>query len=396
MKPNSQYPVVVVGAGLVGASLALALSQRLPHLSILLIDQQGPQEPLAPEQMDPRVVALNLASQTLLDQLGVWQGLDRLCPYEQMQVWDGEGSGAIDFAARELGQEQLGWIVENGHVLAELHRLIAAAPQIHWFSDSLQDLKRDGELCLLHTNGGQTIHTPLILAADGARSAVRSLAAIPVRQWSYGHTALVCRVHTEYPHRHTAYQRFTHQGPLAFLPLFPAGQQDSSIVWSLENTLAQQMLALSEDEFKTALATALEHRLGAVLQCDARLALPLHQCHARHYCAPGVTLLGDAAHAIHPLAGQGVNLGLADVAALVDELVRAHQRGLPLQHASVQDRYQRARMPHNLAAMAAMESFKRLFGNSNPYVGLVRNLGLRLAGQLPGVKQHFMRLASGR
>ncbi|HNG61260.1 MAG TPA: 2-octaprenyl-6-methoxyphenyl hydroxylase, partial [Cellvibrionaceae bacterium] len=128
MELNSEYPVVVVGAGLVGASLALALRLRLPHLAILLIDQQGPQQPLAPGQMDPRVVALNLASQTLLDQLGVWGGLERLCAYEQMQVWDGEGSGAIEFAARELGQEQLGWIVENGHVLAELHRLIAAAP----------------------------------------------------------------------------------------------------------------------------------------------------------------------------------------------------------------------------------------------------------------------------
>lgn len=396
MKPNAQYPVVVVGAGLVGASLALALSQRLPHLSILLIDQQGPQAPLPAGQMDPRVVALNLASQTLLEQLGVWGGLERLCAYTQMQVWDGEGSGAIDFAASELGQEQLGWIVENGHVLAQLHRLLAAAPQVHWLSDSLQDLKRQGDLCVLHTAAGETIQTPMILAADGARSRVRELAAIPVRQWSYGHTAIVCRVHTERPHRQTAYQRFTHQGPLAFLPLFPDGQQDSSIVWSLDNALAQQMMALREDEFNSALAAALEHRLGHVLQSDERLALPLHQCHARHYCAPGVSLLGDAAHAIHPLAGQGVNLGLADVAALVNELVRAQQRGLPLSHASVQDRYQRARMPHNLAAMAAMESFKRLFGNSNPYVGLVRNLGLRLAGQVPGVKQHFMRLASGR
>ena len=273
MEPNSEYPVVIVGAGLVGASLALALSQRLPQLTILVVDQQGPQHPLPPGQMDPRVVALNLASQDLLAQLGVWAGLERLCAYEQMQVWDGEGTGTIEFAARELGQEQLGWIVETGHVLAELHRLMAAAPQIHWLCDGVQDLKREADTCVLHTHGGQSIRTPLVLAADGASSAVRSLAGIPVRQWSYGHTAIVCRVRTALPHRNTAYQRFSHQGPLAFLPLFPAGQQDSSIVWSLDNALAQQMMALDETDFKAALGAALEHRLGAVVQC-ARRAWP--------------------------------------------------------------------------------------------------------------------------
>lgn len=394
--PNADAPVVIVGAGLVGASLALALSQRLPQVSIVLIDQQGPQQPLPAAQFDPRVVALNLASQSLLAQLGVWAAVERQCAYEQMQVWDGEGSGSIEFSAREMGANALGWIVENGELLAELHRLIALAPRITWLCDSVQALHRQGETYCLQTLKGAEIPAALILAADGARSKLRELASIPVRQWSYGHTAIVCRVQTELPHRHTAYQRFSHQGPLAFLPLFPAGQQDSSIVWSLENVEAERMMALDEDAFKVALAAALEHRLGAVLHLDTRLALPLQQCHARRYCAAGVTLLGDAAHAIHPLAGQGVNLGLADVQALVAELVRAQERGLPLNHPSVQDRYQRARMPHNLAAMAAMESFKRLFGNHNPYVGLARNLGLRLAGQLPGVKQQFMRLASGR
>lgn len=394
-----EHPLVIVGAGLVGSSLALLIAQRLPQLPILLIDAQAPVDTAAPtdnEHFDPRVVALNLASQSLLNGLGVWPALSRICAYEHMQVWDGEGSGSIEFSARELGEQQLGWIVENDHVLGQLHLRISQQPQITWYADSVTSLQRQGANGLLQTASGREIHTPLILAADGSRSVLRDLAGIPVRKWSYGHTALVCRVVSELPHQHTAYQRFSHAGPLAFLPLFPSAERDSSIVWSLENAVAEQMLALDEEAFKLALEHALESRLGRILHCDERLALPLYQCHATRYTAPGLTLVGDAAHAIHPLAGQGVNLGLADVAALVQELERACARGLALNHSSVQDRYQRARMPHNLAAMAAMESFKRLFGSSNPYVGLVRNLGLSLAGQLPGLKQRFMHLASGR
>lgn len=393
-----EYPVVIVGAGLVGASLALGLLQRLPDISVHLIDPQEPLPgaPCVQGYFDPRVVALNTASQALLTELGVWSSLTRLCAYQRMQVWDGEGSGQIDFTAQESGNQQLGWIVENDHVLARLHRQLAEHPRLSWQRDTVVGLERGPEHWQLTTATGAVLHTPLVLAADGARSPLRELAGIRVRQWSYGQTAIVCRVVSARPHEYTAYQRFSHQGPLAFLPLFPAHGRDCSIVWSLQNDMAQQMLALPDAEFKQALQLEFEGKLGRVEHCDSRLALPLHQCHATTYGREGLILLGDAAHAIHPLAGQGVNLGFADVACLLGELQRAKLRGLALAHDSVLDRYQRLRMPHNLTAMAAMETFKRLFGNANPYVGLVRNLGLSLAGQLPGLKQQFMRLASGR
>ena len=184
--PNADAPVVIVGAGLVGASLALALSQRLPQVSIVLIDQQGPQQPLPAAQFDPRVVALNLASQSLLAQLGVWAAVERQCAYEQMQVWDGEGSGSIEFSAREMGANALGWIVENGELLAELHRLIALAPRITWLCDSVQALHRQGETYCLQTLKGAEIPAALILAADGA---ALSCASWPLSRCASGPTA---------------------------------------------------------------------------------------------------------------------------------------------------------------------------------------------------------------
>lgn len=393
-----EYPVVIVGAGLVGASLALGLLQRLPDIRVRIIDPQQPLsgEPCAEGYFDPRVVALNAATQALLTDLGVWPSLSRLCAYQRMQVWDGEGSGQIDFTAQESGDQQLGWIVENDHVLSQLHHRLLQHPRLSWQRDTVVGLERGQEHWQITTASGAVLQTPLVLAADGARSPLRELAGIRVRQWSYGQTAIVCRVVSARPHEYTAYQRFSHQGPLAFLPLFPAHGRDCSIVWSLQNEMAQQMLALPDAEFKQALQLEFEGKLGCVEHCDSRMALPLHQCHATTYGREGLILVGDAAHAIHPLAGQGVNLGFADVACLLGELHRAHQRGVPLAHSSLLDRYQRLRMPHNLTAMAAMETFKRLFGNANPYVGLVRNLGLGLAGLLPGLKQQFMRLASGR
>lgn len=402
-EPPVEFPVVIVGAGLVGASLALGLLQRLPDIRVHIIDPHPPlvgepcaEDYCAEDYFDPRVVAINGASQALLAQLGIWPSLTRLCAYQRMQVWDGEGTGQIDFSAQECGDQQLGWIVENDHLLGQLHRQLAQHPRLSWQTDTVVGLQRSQQHWQLTTASGASLQTPLVLAADGARSPLRELAGIRVRQWSYGQTAIVCRVVSERPHAYTAYQRFSHQGPLAFLPLFPAHGGDCSIVWSLQNDMAQQMLALPDTEFKQALQLAFEGKLGRIEHCDSRVALPLHQCHAISYGREGLILLGDAAHAIHPLAGQGVNLGFADVACLLEQLQRASARGLPLSHASLLDRYQRERMPHNLTAMAAMETFKRLFGNANPYVGLVRNLGLGLAGKLPGLKQQFMRLASGR
>jgi len=258
---------------------------------------------------------------------------------------------------------------------------------------------------------GSQLTADLLVAADGAQSRLRDLAGFGVREWAYGQKAIITSVRTERPHGYTARQRFMHTGPLAFLPLQwrPSGtggevpESDgrawdshySSIVWSADSRLAEELMALDDAAFCRRLTRDFEARLGAVEACDRRYAIPLYQRHARNYVRPGVALVGDAAHSIHPLAGQGVNLGLKDVAALARQLNRGLERGLPLSEPSLLRRYQRQRLGDNLGMMAVMESFKHLFGSTAPEWIWLRNEGLRRVDALPLVKNTLARKAMG-
>jgi 2-octaprenylphenol hydroxylase len=203
-------------------------------------------------------------------------------------------------------------------------------------------------------------------------------------------------VHTENPHEFTAWQRFMHTGPLAFLPLQHQGDAHScSIVWSAEDALAQELMALTDEQFCVQLEAAFEARLGRITRCAERFAIPLRQRHASSYIQPGIALVGDAAHNIHPLAGQGVNLGLLDVIVLVQELERAQRRGVPLTDYSILRRYQRQRLAANLGMMAAMEGFKRLFGNRSLAVNWLRNTGIRELNSMNTIKKIIINTALG-
>ena len=231
---------------------------------------------------------------------------------------------------------------------------------------------------------------------DEALSQLRKLAGLRTREWDYGHHALVCTVETEKPHCGVAHQRFLSAGPLAFLPLASrAGRNYCSIVWSVESAPAQELLALGDEEFKQQLGLAIEHRLGAILACSDRIGFPLRQRHAIDYVQPGLALVGDAAHTIHPLAGQGINLGLQDVAVLAQELLAAHQQGAALGSLAVLQRYQRRRKGENLLMMAAMDGFKRLFAEQALPVRWLRNTGMNLVGGNGPLKRRLMRHAMG-
>ncbi len=394
-----QADLIIVGAGMVGSTLALALEGS--GLDILVLDAS----PLEAADFDPqggfepRVSALSAASQRIFERLGAWPEMSarRVSPYTDMHVWDGSGTGQIHFSAETVHAEVLGHIVENRVVQDALletmqrrggQRLLGAA--------RFERLERMPQGWQLTLDDGRQLNAPLLVAADGANSAVRRLAGCETREWDYLHQAIVTSVRCSEPHQRTAWQRFTDDGPLAFLPLERDRDQHwCSIVWSVTELEARRLMALDDVAFRAALGRAFEQRLGEVEEVDPRLCIPLRQRHAKRYVQPGLALIGDAAHTIHPLAGQGVNLGLLDAAVLAEVIEAAMARGERPEDIRVLSRFERRRMPHNLAMMAAMEGFERLFQADPLPLRWLRNTGLKAVQALPEAKALFVRQALG-
>ncbi len=395
------FDLVIIGGGMVGTSLACALQGS--GLKIALVESQMPLAPSSfPENaqdVDMRVSALNRASEGFLKSTGAWSRINeaRLSPYDKMRIWDGVGTGHIQFDALELGESYLGHIVENRVTANALMTQLQQASNIQLFApDTVKEIEKIDDAnnrYLVHLENGQMLMTSLIVAADGARSFVRSWAEFSMREWDYQHHGLVCTVQTQLPHETCAWQRFTENGVLAFLPL--PNRNLCSIVWSCPEELAESLLAMEEEQFNHELAKAFEGKLGAVISSGPRAAIPLRQRHAKSYVKEGVVLVGDAAHTIHPLAGQGVNLGLMDAYVLADEIKQGLSRGLPPYDEQLLARFERRRMPENLKMMAAMESFKRLFSVQSPMLRWVRNWGMTKLNKLSFAKQHIAQQAMG-
>ncbi|TLX58893.1 2-octaprenyl-3-methyl-6-methoxy-1,4-benzoquinol hydroxylase [Stutzerimonas nosocomialis] len=391
--------LIIVGAGMVGSTLALALEGT--GLDIVVVDggplEVSPFDAQAP--FEPRVSALSAASQRILERVGAWPGIAarRASPYTDMQVWDGSGTGQVHFCAASVHAPVLGHIVENRVVQDALVERLRERGSVRLLADArLEQLRRSGDEWLLTLEDGQQIRTPLLVAADGANSAVRRLSGCETREWDYLHHAIVTSVRCRESHRLTAWQRFTDDGPLAFLPLTRDGDTHGcSIVWSVPEREAERLMALDDAAFCQALGRAFETRLGEVEHADPRLCIPLRQRHAKRYVQQGLALIGDAAHTIHPLAGQGVNLGLLDAAVLAEVLQAALRRGEQPGDLRVLSRFERRRMPHNLSMMAAMEGFERLFQADPLPLRWLRNSGLKLVETLPGAKAMFVRQALG-
>ena len=397
---TQHYDIIIVGAGLVGASLACAIAQQTSatHLRIALIEASAETQHFSGAHFDPRVVALTQASQNLLSQIGVWKTIvnNRVCAYHDMEVWDAEGTAKIHFNAAEVRHHYLGHIVENSVIVNALREQLAQHKNITLIQPvKVVGLIR-GDKTHIALDNELTLTTDLLIAADGAHSKVRELAEFATREWDYGHTAIITTVQTQLPHQATAWQRFMRTGPLAFLPLPSVDKKYfCSIVWSAEHALADELMALNDADFCARLGIAFEHKLGDVLHAAQRFAIPLRQRHAKTYIQPQIVLVGDAAHNIHPLAGQGVNLGLLDVIALAHEIERAGERGIPLSDYSILRRYQRARLTNNLSMMSAMEAFKRLFSSNSLMLAWLRNSGMRQLNSLTTVKKIIIKSAMG-
>lgn len=396
------FDIAIVGAGIAGSALALAL--RDSGWSVALIEAgeaRAPDLPAGRELLDfdRRVVALNPRSCRFLDQLGAWSAVAayRCCPYRHMSVWDGEGTGCVEFDARETGDQELGVIVENRVLVRALLEALGGQRDLQWLApETVAACRPTAAGWRLELASGKTLESALVVAADGALSPLRDMAGFATREWDYGHRAIVATVELAAPHGDTAWQRFSRTGPLALLPLPGTAQRHfCSIVWSQREARAAELLALDDEGFRAALEQACERRPARILACSPRVAFPLRQRHALDYVQPGLALVADAAHTIHPLAGQGLNLGLQDVAVLAQELHRARRRGLAPGDLSVLRRYQRQRKGDNLAMMAAMEGFKRLFELPASPLLWMRNEGMRLFDRAAPLKRQVMRRAMG-
>ena len=403
-----KFDLVIAGGGIVGATLAGLLDGL--DLRIALVERSLPDEGEMPFQaanlrFDPRVSAINEASRQVFGKLGAWTEVEaiRCCDYREMRVWDAEGTGSIHFSAAALGVESLGSIAENSILLARLYTRLRKQQNLELvapFAGAGLEIN-DGAI-VLTGESGHRLQAALLIGADGGNSTIRRLAGISSRDRDYGQAALVTTVRTSRSHEHTAWQRFLDTGPLAFLPLSFAGDDEfrhSSIVWSTTPEDAGELLELPDAAFHTRLAAAIEHRLGEVTWCDQRFRFPLRARHAETYVKDKIVLIGDAAHTIHPLAGQGVNLGIQDAAVLADELRTGLVAGRKLNDTIPLGRYQRRRRRNNLATMWTMEGLHRLFGAKPHALPLplrwLRNTGLNLVDRATPIKNHLARRAIG-
>ena len=388
---ESSADVLIVGGGLVGLTLAVALGGA--GASVAVIERQR-RETVTAARHDGRSSAIAAGSQRVLAALGLWRGLaDAAGRINEIRVTDGASPLFLHYDHRDVGAGPLGYIVENTALRRVLSRAVAAVPsvRVHWQSQ-IAALDRAGATATARLDDGAIVHAPLVIAADGRDSPVREAAGIGVVAWRYPQVGIVCTVAHERPHRGIAQEHFLPAGPFAILPM--TGDR-SSIVWTEHADLAPALMALDETEFIAELGRRFGDHLGAIEVVGDRFSYPLSLVHAERYTAPRLALAGDAAHGIHPIAGQGLNMGLRDVAALAEVIIDARRLGLDPGAMSVLARYQRWRRFDNLAMIAATDALNRLFSNDVGPIRLARDLGLAAVNRAPPLKRLFMRHAMG-
>ena len=389
--PGETHELVVVGGGLVGLSLGIATAQAGLHT--LVVDREDPAATLA-ETFDGRASAIAYGSQQILAGLGIWAKLaSDAAPILEIRVADDSAPLFLHYDHREVGDHPLGWIVENIVLRRALLERVSELPHLaHAAPKSVAGVERGAAGALVRLADHHAIRARLVAAADGKTSPLRKAAGIRTIEWSYPQTGIVATVQHERPHRGVAVEHFLPAGPFAILPL--TGNR-SSIVWTERAELAPRILAMSAADFADELRRRFGDFLGTVEPMGPRWSYPLAFLHAENYAAERLALVGEAAHVIHPIAGQGLNLGLRDVAALAEVLVDARRLGLDIGEPNVLRRYERWRRLDNWMLAAVTDTLNRLFSNAIPPVKLARDLGLATVNQLPPLKRLFMRHAMG-
>lgn len=397
MNRNLKFDVIVVGGGMVGASLTLALQQAGFH--VVLVERQRPADFDATADYGLRLSAISPASRHLFEHIGIWQQIaeTRVSPYQHMHVCDASGKGKLDFDCDDLSIGTLGYLVENDLILDAAWQALEGYVQLRCPAQPVS-LKQDDDMAHLTLETGEVLSAPLLVAADGPGSQIRQWTDIAIGGWGYDQRGVVCNVQTDQRHPATAWQRFLSTGPLAFLPIATDHELTTdqySIVWSADGVMAQELLAQNDIAFIERLNDAAQAALGTVIKTSQRAAFPLRLQHADAYYSGRVALVGDAAHVIHPLAGQGVNLGLLDAACLVDAMVTLRDADRDWSSQQMLGRYQRARRADNVMMMSMTDALKRLHGSDNPLLGALRNLGMDAVNRLTPLKNLLSRQALG-
>ncbi|SRR5579883_2165800 len=386
--------IIVVGGNIIGLTFALALAQQTT-LSIMVVDANVFADSWDPLDYHHRVSAVALSSQRIFQSLQVWQTIKekRVSPFTHIQVWDAVGH-EIQFDSYAIAEPLLGYIIENSLMQAVLMEKIKQYPQIHYMAPvTLKAFQQCAQHLELITSDNRVFTAKLAVAADGASSWLRQQAEIAVEQYDYHQTAIVAAVKTQLPHQKIARQVFLPTGPLAFLPLIDTHL--SSIVWSLPKETAEAYLALDDKGFNATLSQVFSHLDEGVL-ASPRYSFPLYQQQAKHYVSSRVALIGDAAHVIHPLAGQGLNMGLLDAASLAEVIAEAIKNRRNFASLSTLRAYERWRKADNSAMMTGVDVIKTFFASDKQAIQTLRGMGLTLSNKIAWIKNQFICQAVGK
>ena len=400
MVEGLEAEVCIIGAGPVGGTLACRLAAE--GVPTVAIDRMA-LPPMEHPDFDGRAYAIAAGSRRVLELAGLWDRLPLPAnPIEDIRVSDGRpGERAsrlfLHFDREDVGAEAFGWMVEARSLRMALNARLNDAPNLRVFAPAEARVERRAEGAVVRIAGGPEVACRLVVAAEGRDSPLREAAGIPVTRFAYRQRGIVCAIAHERAHRNVAVEHFLPAGPFAQLPMLgqPGAPNVSAIVWTEDADIATEVIELPDDLFAEEVQRRLGNHLGAVRMIGRRWLYPLGALHAHRYYATRLALVGDAAHGIHPIAGQGLNLGFRDVATLSRLLIEAYWAGTDPGDGSLLLRYQRARRPDNLLMLGLTDALDRLFSNDVPPIRLVRDLGLAAVNRIPPLKRFFMRTAMG-
>ena len=387
------YQVSIIGGGVCGALAALYLGKA--GISTCLMDKGKPSFKLKDAHVG-RTTSLNLFSIGALKELDIWSDIKSDAQeFKEIYVWDSEGSSSISFDSSEIARSNLGVIVHNQVMLEAIYSKLEKIPHVNILNEAtlskVDDLSKE---IRIYTQSGEEISSELLIGADGSLSKVRDFSNISIRTWSYNQLAIVSSVKTEIPLAKTAFQIFTDTGPIALLPLV-RNPSTSSLIWSTDEEYGKKILELDKSEIEKELRLKTENKFGEIVFDQDINSFPLHQLHAKKFYKGRSVLIGDAAHTIHPLAGQGLNLGIADVVELTQQIVSAHRSGKNLYDENLLSSYSKKREPESYKMIALMEAFKRGFGSDDLLIKMGRNFAFNFADNIAPLKKRLIREAAG-